>query len=107
MVYRLLDRFGPSLEDCLLPLAGFDLRLVGQQVRRMMQPRHWKVQEIVMNILVSEAWMAEGNRRRRRETEREAESSEGTEWDSEDDEPFMTGAEQSKFPCSPEGSLCL
>ncbi|KAF8596981.1 hypothetical protein BDV93DRAFT_41000 [Ceratobasidium sp. AG-I] len=58
-LYTLFDRYGPSLELGLLPFIGFDPRLVGRQIRRMMQPRHWNVQELVMFFLVQRARQAD------------------------------------------------
>ncbi|KAF8600657.1 hypothetical protein BDV93DRAFT_525245 [Ceratobasidium sp. AG-I] len=90
-LYTLLDRYGPSLEWSLLPFIGFDPRLVGRQIRRMMQPRHWNVEELVMFFLVQRARQADANRRRRYEPE--PSESEGSEWEFEDDGPFVTNGE--------------
>ncbi|KAF8600655.1 hypothetical protein BDV93DRAFT_525243 [Ceratobasidium sp. AG-I] len=90
-LYTLFDRYGPSLEWSLLPFVGFDPRLVGRQIRRMMQPRHWNVEELVMFFLVQRARQADANRRRRYEPE--PSESEGSEWEFEDDGPFITNGE--------------
>ncbi|KAF8608030.1 hypothetical protein BDV93DRAFT_586005 [Ceratobasidium sp. AG-I] len=92
-VYTLFHRYGPSFEWRLLPLIGFDPRLFSRQIRRMTHPRFWNVQDLVMYFLVQRARQAEASRRRRYEPA--PSESEGSEWEFEDDGPFITNGEAS------------
>ncbi|KAF8593435.1 hypothetical protein BDV93DRAFT_516564 [Ceratobasidium sp. AG-I] len=87
----------------LLPLMGYDPRLVSRQLREMTQPGFWNVQDTVVYVLVQRVLQAEADHLRRYEPA--PSESEGSEWECENDGPFPTNGEWASSPFDVQASV--